>query len=202
MRYTTTILAVLWALAFLPAPLSASGAAGDEPALENITYSITDTNEPGVKLYVMEADLKASPSEVCSVVCDYYHLDTYMPDEVSSRVLQAHGNQIILEVVLDLPWPFRDLTSILRIDYDKAAGTARWELVGGNIRKNTGSIRVERRGELSHLRQVTYLDIGRYYPDWFIKIYSRSLTYRIMRAIRERVESPTGVYTKPEKPTS
>ena len=169
---------------------AATARAGGARRLENVRYSITDGDEPGVKVYVMEADLRASPAEVCNVVCDYYNMDTYMPKEVSSRVLRTHGNRIVLEVVLDLPWPFRDLKSILEVTYDKERGTARWEQVEGNIRKNTGTIRVERRGDLSHLRQVTYLDIGRYYPDWFIKIYTRSLTYRIMRAIRERVESP------------
>ena len=39
---------------------------------------------------------------------------------------------------------------------------------------------------------------GRYYPDWFIKIYSRTLTYKIMRAIRAKLEAQAGVFTKPK----
>jgi hypothetical protein len=50
------------------------------------------------------------------------------------------------------------------------------------------------------MKQVTYLDIGRYYPDWFIKIYSRSLTYKIMRAIRDQIEAQAGAYTKTQIP--
>ncbi len=181
-------------------PAVAESATGKELKLENASYTITDTETPGVKKYVMEADLKATPDQVCGIVCDYYNLNTYMPKEFNSKVLKQESNQITLDVTLDLPWPFEDLKSILLIDYNKKEGNAKWKLIEGNLKMNQGTIHVEKRGEYSHMKQITYLDIGRYYPDWFIKIYSRSLTYKIMRAIRDQIESQTGAYTKTQIP--
>jgi hypothetical protein len=148
----------------------------------------------------MEADLKATPDQVCGIVCDYYNLNTYMPKEFNSKVIKQESNQITLDVTLDLPWPFEDLKSILLIDYNKKEGNAKWKLIEGNLKMNQGTIHVEKRGKYSHMKQVTYLDIGRYYPDWFIKIYSRSLTYKIMRAIRDQIEAQAGAYTKTQIP--
>jgi len=181
-------------------PALAESATGKELKLENASYTITDTETPGVKKYVMEADLKATPDQVCGIVCDYYNLNTYMPKEFNTKVLKQESNQITLDVTLDLPWPFEDLKSILLIDYNKKEGNAKWKLIEGNLNMNQGTIHVEKRGEYSHMKQITYLDIGRYYPDWFIKIYSRSLTYKIMRAIRDQIEAKAGAYTKTQIP--
>lgn len=181
-------------------PALAESATGKELKLENASYTITDTETPGVKKYVMEADLKATPAQVCGIVCDYYNLNTYMPKEFNTKVLKQESNQITLDVTLDLPWPFEDLKSILLIDYNKKEGNAKWKLIEGNLKMNQGTIHVEKRGEYSHMKQITYLDIGRYYPDWFIKIYSRSLTYKIMRAIRDQIEAQAGAYTKTQIP--
>ncbi len=157
--------------------------------LENVTYSLSDTETPGVKKYVMEADFKASKERVCGVICDYYNHHTFMPSDVHSRVMSGDAHRIKLEVILDLPWPFEDLESILLIDFDKEKARAQWESIGGNIKRNDGTIEIDQRGEYSHVTQTTYLDIGRYYPDWFIRVYTRTMTYRIMRAIRDRIEA-------------
>lgn len=167
--------------------------------LENIRYEIMDTDQPGVKKYIMEADFKGTREQVCGVICDYYHLNTYMPREVGTRVVKQQANQITLDVTLDIPWPFQDLKSILLIDYEKDKGKARWKLIGGNIKQNDGTIEVEQHGEYSHVRQTTYIDIGRNYPDWFIVIYTRSLTYKVMRAIKAQIETRSaGINKGPE----
>ena len=168
--------------------------------LEDASYKIFDTDEPGVKKYVMEANLKATPDQVCGLVCDYYKMNTYMPKEFDSKVVKQESNQITLDLTLDLPWPFEDLKSVLLIDVNKEKGNARWKLIEGNVRRNDGIIQVEKRGVYSHLIQTTYIDIGRNYPDWFIKIYSRTLTYKVMRAIRNQLETPSVVFTKKKEP--
>ncbi len=168
----------------------------DDIRLQNMKYELVDTDTAGVKKYVMEADFKGTKDRVCGVICDYYNLHTYMPKEFDSKVLKEELNQITLDMTLDLPWPFQDLKSVLLIDFDKERGHARWKLISGNLRRNDGTIEVEQRGSYSHVKQTTYLDIGRYYPDWFITIYTRSFTYRIMRAIRARLEAKEAVQTE------
>jgi hypothetical protein len=191
------IAAILIILHLTPALSSAADKASQQKVeLENTRYEIVDTDVPGVKKYIMEADLKATPEQVCGVVCDYYNMHTYMPREFDSKVVKQDSNQITLDVTLRLPWPFEDLKSLLLIEYNKQEGNAKWHLIDGNIKQNDGTIVIEKRGNYSHLKQVNYLDIGRYYPDWFIKIYSRSLTYKVMRAIRNRLEEQTGTYSK------
>jgi hypothetical protein len=180
--------AVFFLLFFQIFSSPATAAEKEGVLLENVTYSLTDTAEPGVKKYVMEADFKASKEKVCGVICDYYHLNTFMPKDIQSKVLEGVSNRITLEVVMDLPWPFKDIKSILLVQFDKEKANAHWDLIGGNTKRNDGSIVIEDRGDHSHVKQITYLDIGRYYPDWFIKIYTRTLTYKIMRAIRQRIE--------------
>ncbi len=157
------------------------------PLLENVRFSLSNTREPGVKKYVLEADIHGTRNQVCSVVCNYYRYNTFMPKEVRSKVIRQVGKQFVLQVVVNLPWPFRDLESILLVEVNKDKGTAHWKRIGGNVKKNEGRFEIEERGDISHLKQVTYLDIGRYYPDWFIRIYTRTLTYRIMRAIRDEM---------------
>jgi hypothetical protein len=177
----------------LPSRLAAEPPPAREIMLENVSYSLSDTEEKGVKKYVMEADFKASKEKVCGVICDYYNHHTYMPSEVTSKVVEGRENQVVLEVIFDLPWPFADLESRLLIDFSREKARARWKLVEGNINRNDGTIEIEQRGDLSHVVQTTYLDIGRYYPDWFIRIYTRTLTYKIMRAIRDRIETEEAV---------
>lgn len=193
--YLCTLMVFLFPVSFAAGDASP----GKEFLLEHATYEISDTDVPGVKKYVMEADLKATPDQVCGVVCDYYNMNTFMPKEFRSKVVKHESNWITLDVTLHLPWPFQDLKSVLLIEFNKEKGNARWKLIEGNIKRNDGTITVEQRGDYSHMKQVTYLDIGRYYPDWFIKIYSRSLTYKIMRAIRERVEAVTGDLANPKE---
>lgn len=185
--------AALW-LAFVSASFPAGVLAADKMSLKNAVLSLEETDVPGVKKYTMEADLKATPAQVCGVVCDYYNMNTFMPKEFTSTVVKEESNRITLDVTLDLPWPFRDLKSLLLVEFDKEAGNAKWRLIGGNIERNDGTIHVVKRGAFSHMKQVTYLDIGRYYPDWFIRIYTRSLTHKIMRAIRDQVQVRAGAY--------
>jgi hypothetical protein len=183
--------------------LFSSSAAAISPekdmSLKNVTYFLTDTEEPGIKKYVMEADLNASKKQVCSVVCNYYKMNTYMPKEIYSEVLKDENDQITLKVIMDLPWPFTDLESILLIDLDMEKGNAQWKLIGGNIKKHSGHLQLAEIGGRSHIKQTTYIDIGRYYPDWFIKIYTRTLTHKIMTAIRNQVAAEAAVFTKVKK---
>jgi len=157
--------------------------------LKNVVYSLEDTGEKGIKKYTMEADFQATKEKVCGVICDYYNLNTFMPKDIRSKVLHGSSNRLILEVVMDLPWPLEDLRSTLLVQFDKKKAIARWNKVGGNILRNDGTIEITDRGDHSHVKQVAYLNIGRYYPGWFIKMYTRTQTYRIMRAIRGRLEA-------------
>lgn len=168
--------------------LHAAHSAADPIMLENVTYSLSDTETRGVKKYVMEADFKAPKERVCGVICDYYNHHSFMPKEVTSRVVGGKENELLLEFVLDLPWPFEDLESTLLVNFNKEKARAAWKLVKGNIKRNDGTIEIDQKGAMSHVKQTTYLDIGPYYPDWFIKIYTRTLTYKIMRSIRDRIE--------------
>jgi len=170
-------------------PAAAEKGAGKEVTLKNITYSLEDTGEKGVKKYTMEADFPATKDKVCGVICDYYHLNTFMPKDIRSKVITGTSNRLTMEVTMDLPWPFEDVRSTLLVEFDKKNASARWKLVGGNIKRNDGTIEIIDRGDYSHVKQVTYLNIGRYYPGWFIKMYTRTQTYKIMRAIRERLEA-------------
>jgi hypothetical protein len=188
-RAPAFLVAALFWLAPTWSGYAQQAAPGQDIELENVTYTLSDTETPGVKKYVMEADFKASKERVCGVICDYYNHHTFMPSDVRSRVMSGDARQIKLEVVLDLPWPFQDLESILLIDFDKEKARAQWKSIGGNIKRNDGTIEIDQRGEYSHVTQTTYLDIGRYYPDWFIGVYTRTMTYRIMRAIRDRIEA-------------
>ncbi len=185
---------------FLCLLFSASETAAIPPtkdmSLKNVNFSLTDTEVTGVKKYVMEADFKASKDQVCSVVCNYYKLNTYMPKEVYSEVLKDENDQITLKVIMNIPWPFRDLESILLIDMDMERGTAQWKLIGGNIKENRGYFKLTEVGDHSRIKQTTYIDIGGYYPDWFVKIYTRSLTYKIISAIRNQVAAEAAVFTK------
>ena len=182
------IIFVIYGAALQLYGLQAVEGARDPIMLENVTYSLADTETRGVKKYVMEADFKAPKERVCGVICDYYNHHTFMPKEVTSKVIGGKENELLLEFVLDLPWPFEDLESTLLVDFNKEEATASWKLVKGNIRRNDGTIEIHEKGDMSHVKQTTYLDIGPYYPDWFVKVYTRTLTYRIMRSIRDRIE--------------
>ncbi len=170
-------------------PATAEKTLGKDMMLTNVVYSLKDTGEKGVKKYTMEADFQASKEKVCGVICDYYNLNTFMPKDIRSKVLHGSSNRLILEVVMDLPWPFEDLKSTLLVRFDKQKAIARWKKVGGNILRNDGTIEITDRGDHSHVKQTSYLNIGRYYPGWFIRMYTRTQTYKIMRAIRGRLEA-------------
>jgi|GEM_PF-6111671 len=197
---TIMLVSLMLLLILCKVPFSSEFSYAEVLRLENMSYHIMDTDQPGIKKYTMEADFKGTRDQVCGVICDYYHLNTYMPKEFDSKVLKQDSNRITLNVTLDIPWPFEDLKSILLINYDKDKGKARWKLIGGNIKKNDGTIEVEQRGETSHVVQTTYLDIGRYYPDWFIVIYARSLTYKVMRAMRAQIETETSGMDRRQEP--
>ena len=196
---TSMVVSLILLLILCKVPFASEFSYAEVLRLENMSYHIMDTDQPGIKKYTMEADFKGTKDQVCGVICDYYHLNTYMPKEFDSKVLKQDSNRITLDVTLDIPWPFEDLKSILLIDYDKDKGKAHWKLIGGNINKNDGTIEVEQRGETSHVKQTTYLDIGRYYPDWFIVIYARSLTYKVMRAIRAQIEAQAAGINKSQE---
>lgn len=187
---TRWIFSILFLSCFLPTQSAvAEKALNKDVMLTNVIYSLEDTGEKGVKKYTMEADFQATKDKVCGVICDYYNLNTFMPKDIRSKVLQGSSNRLTMEVIMDLPWPFEDVKSTLLVQFDKKKARAHWKLVGGNIKRNDGTIEIADRGDHSHVKQVTYLNIGRYYPGWFIKMYTRTQTYRIMRAIRERLEA-------------
>lgn len=103
------ILSILSLVVFQLYGLHAAHGAEDPIKLENVTYSLSDTETRGVKKYVMEADFKAPKERVCGVICDYYNHHSFMPKEVTFKVIGGKESELLLEFVLNLPWPFEDL---------------------------------------------------------------------------------------------
>ena len=126
---TSMVVSLILLLILCKVPFASEFSYAEVLRLENMSYHIMDTDQPGIKKYTMEADFKGTKDQVCGVICDYYHLNTYMPKEFDSKVLKQDSNRITLDVTLDIPWPFEDLKSILLIDYDKDKGKAHWKLM-------------------------------------------------------------------------
>jgi ribosome-associated toxin RatA of RatAB toxin-antitoxin module len=137
----------------------------------------------------------AAPTVVWPVIRDCQHFSKFMPRTTSSKLIERTGNVAVCEVVVDMPFPFDDLTSVVKsTETEKAGSFARtWALVSGTYNRNQGTWEVHPwKGGRSLLVYQLDIDPKISIPDAIIRKAQTGSLPDVFEAVRKRSKQTGG----------
>ena len=137
----------------------------------------------------------ASPQVVWPVIRDCQHFSKFMPRTRSSKLIERTGNVATCEVVVDMPFPFDDLSSVVKsTETEKAGSYARtWTLVRGTYKRNQGTWEVHPwKGGRSLLVYQLDIDPEISIPDAIIRKAQTGSLPDVFEAVRKRSQQTGG----------
>ncbi len=155
-----------------------------------IKHTTTHLPNSSTRLVQAEAHFPAPADVVWKLLDRTAEYPKYIP-----RVLVSESQGILrgreqIYIVLDLPWPFSNLWNVISLGRDKGAGRFDWTMVDGNMKENSGSLRIEPEKEGSAVFFEARVDPGIIFPSgWFVSWGTKSYVPKMLRAIAKRLES-------------
>ena len=98
-------------------------------------------NNSGVSFQAVQR-MRVKPSALRPILRDCQHFHEFMPHTLKSVMTDRKGNTAVCEMVVDMPFPFSDLWSIVNSEWGEISpGVWRrsWSLVKGSFKRNMGS---------------------------------------------------------------
>jgi ribosome-associated toxin RatA of RatAB toxin-antitoxin module len=88
--------------------------------------------------------IAASPERIWDAITDYPHYKDFMPFTTASEIRRRDGDTVWFYT--ELAFPMYKIQYEIKLELKKAAWTAEWTLVSGNLKTNDGSWRLEPHG--------------------------------------------------------
>ena len=189
MRLSTALLF----LAALVAPAIALEA-DEARRLEAGELGVMRHEVPGRSVPRVEARalVQAPPEKVWPIIADVAHYKDWMPRVLESEVVSREGDEIVSRLVLDMPFPFGDLTSLTTVVHTVEPGRLYkrvWRLRGGDFLENAGSWTLEPHAE-GRATRITYEILSEPnvpLPSFILESAQRTSLPELFTRLRDRV---------------
>jgi len=152
--------------------------------------------------YRIETQISGNLEEVYRQVIDFHGNKKYLDRIDTLRILEKKKDQqILIYMMFNVPWPFRDRDFVNRMLIDVQEDTVRLESSPGRgeIPPKEGVIRMQEFSEywvlakkaenLTALSLQGYADPGGSLPDWVINLFVVQEPHTLVRGIKMEVES-------------
>jgi len=187
-------------VALLDAPPSVEDLQLSPPELERLEQGdvLVEQREPkgegGVALQALGV-VDAPPAEVWPAIRDCEDYDQFLPNTVESELLGRRDGSARCRAVIDLPWPFGELRSVVTTREGPLPGGGfrrRWSLVEGSYERLEGRWTLRPWGARGDATLAIYevdFDPALPIPDFVLRRTQRGTASSVLRSIRERVGS-------------
>ncbi len=141
----------------------------------------------------------APPSRVWPIVADCERTGEVMPDVATAAVVADRDGTSRCTVVVDLPFPLGDLTSVTRAALDVRPGVRwqrSWRLVAGDFTVNEGFWRIEPSGD-GRTIATYHIDVRPTtpLPGWLVSFIQRAKLPEMMQRLRRAAAAREAVIT-------
>lgn len=143
-RFVLTMLACIVASS-AHAQLSSYGLTeGQLASLENgevIVIKLRPPQDKGVKFRAFQK-LEVEGQKLQAIMVDCAKFDRFMPRTLSSSISDKSDNGAVCDVLVDMPFPFDDLRSVVKTHWGSpkpGVWTRSWTLLRGSFNRNEGS---------------------------------------------------------------
>jgi uncharacterized protein YndB with AHSA1/START domain len=169
--------------------------ADEERRLESGEVLVTTEEVAGrsVPRVRARALVQAPPEKVWSIIADVARYKDWMPRILESEELSREGDEIVVRLRFDMPFPFGDLSSVTAAVYTVEPGRLykrTWRLRGGDFLENTGSWTLEPHGD-GRATHVTYEILSEPnvpLPSFILESAQRTTLPELFTRLRARVE--------------
>ncbi len=137
----------------------------------------------------IKAVLNAPPSTVWKIVGDCANYENTFNRVASSRLIKQKGSTHICEIIIDMPFPFSNLTAVTTAEHQEGPKewSRRWKLVRGDYVVNSGSWVLKPHGDgMTYVEYTLHAEPTTAIPDWVrIKAQKSSFPDMFERLRRE-----------------
>jgi uncharacterized membrane protein len=155
------------------------------------SYRVTAVSKPvagsNTKLVTCEAHFPAPPKAVWKLLNGFSDYPSFLPRVLAAESLGTSDNRERVYALLDIPWPLPDLWMILVMTRDVPSRLMSWQMADGNIKKNSGTLRVEKEDAGSVVRLEVNVDVGMGLPKWLVAWGTRHFLPKVAVAIGNRL---------------
>ena len=164
------------------------------------TYRIKSDSQAikgsSIKKVTCEAHYSVSPETVWNLLNKMNEFPSYIPRVSAVESMGVSEQKEKLFIMMDAPWPLSDIWNILSLHKDPVGKRINWDLVDGNMKKNSGTFTVDAEGTGSVVRMDVSVELsGVKLPQWLIAWGAKKFLPKILVAIGKKLESnssPTG----------
>ena len=108
---------------------------------EVVVVKLPPPGDAGVRFRAFKK-MPVAPSKLKPIFIECEHFKDFMPRTLKSMVSNKKERSAICEIVVDMPFPFSDLWSVVDTSWgETSAGVwiRKWSLIRGSFRRNEGS---------------------------------------------------------------
>jgi len=130
-----------------------------------------------------------APLEVTwDTVVDYNNLGHGSRTLRLQKVQALSDQSTEVSLLVDMPWPLQDMTCTLEFSQDPNLQEMKWHNIAGCIRKNRGTITLQRAGDRTLLKMVVAIELGNILPQWLVNWAMQQKLPDEINLIRRSVE--------------
>ncbi|MCB0309119.1 MAG: hypothetical protein KDD48_07090 [Bdellovibrionales bacterium] len=155
----------------------------------SIESTVKDAEDGNYKIVHTDAYLNHSTRCVWNVIQTPESFPDFMPRVKKAHHLGTQEKDEKFYVVLDPPFPLKDIISVLSVHFDASTQSIRWIMLDGNITKNSGHLTLTGVETGSHLSMDVTLDFGGFWPKAIIAWGVKSYLPKIIRSLNEKIET-------------
>jgi uncharacterized membrane protein len=146
-------------------------------------------NDSRVKQVTCEAHFTSSPEATWKLLNAFPEYPTFLPRVLQAESLGTSDDRERVYVLLDIPWPLPNIWNILTVTRDLPSRQLNWTLFDGNIKKNSGMVRVDPEGSGSLLVMEVTVDVGMGLPKWVVAWGAKHFLPKVVAAVGNRLAS-------------
>jgi ribosome-associated toxin RatA of RatAB toxin-antitoxin module len=191
---------VRWSVPPLPfvlvSLLAATWAHADEGRLargEILVASRPVSGRPAEQEVVLQAVIDAPPAAVWHLVSNCRDFSRTLPRILASQEISRRGDRVVCRVVVDMPFPYADVTEVTEATHTvtKDRWRREWRLVSGDFRENRGSWELRFFAGDPHRTLLEYhaaVVPTSWVPGWIRRAAQRRTLPQMIERLRELVK--------------
>lgn len=140
-----------------------------------VETSITNSENHQHKIVHAEAIFSQSTECVWEQIKSPEKFPSFMPKVSKTKYLGKENEKEKYFVVLNPPFPFKDIINVVSVHYAEEKKEITWEMIDGNIQKNDGKVTLIPNAKNTKIIMDVLLDFGGAWPKnvvaWGVKYY-------------------------------
>lgn len=156
-----------------------------------IKTSIKNSEDFKYKIVRAEVVLSEPTDCVWRLIRDPEKFPAFIPRVSKARRLGVENEREKYFIVLNPPFPFKDIINVLSVEFMEARRTIAWTLFDGNIKKHDGKVVLSSRDQGTKVDMDVSLDFGGAWPRSFVAWGVKYYLPKIFKSLNDKLKAET-----------